>query len=321
MKVFVCTEAGGPVGYGHLNRCTALSLEIKEHFPQSELLFFVNEDAITFVEKHGFQAFPVHRPGTVAAQYHSQKADWIIFDSYRAKQSDLNALKRVGKILSFDDNNLYPEFSPDILLNGNLYAENLDYRQNSRILAGPQYMILNRAYRQASKPPEKQNVLITTGGSDTYRLLPKFIEALSQIQKTIVVGPGISKPDRTQLMNMENEHTCLLDQPKGLRSAIETSDIVISSGGSTVYEILCMQRIPIVFYTAENQIRTVRAIKKAGGTSLGSWQQIQWQNLSQIIIKLRQSNNMLDNSFKALYNRVDGNGAKRIVLEIKKESA
>lgn len=316
-KIAFRTNAGKDIGYGHVFRCLALAKALCRESDRLDIVFIINEEAVNIIVENGFNHIVSNNLQNDIEIIKNLEADLVVFDSYLANNEYLKRVKKVSKLMLFDDNNdIYDSRIPNILLNGNIHAEDLAYGEDQEIirLLGMKYLVMNEKYWSSppDKPMNKEGVLITTGGSDVFNISPQILSALcnTSLLKKVVIGPGFSKEIIAEINSVKDSNTQLIIHPNGLKDYIATSEYVITASGSTVYEVLSQKTIPIIFSLAENQNRIYNYFEEAGVTSIGIYPQIKYETLPDAV----SNSSKLDLS--NLFNRVDGKGAIRVAKEI-----
>jgi spore coat polysaccharide biosynthesis predicted glycosyltransferase SpsG len=159
--------------------------------------------------------------------------------------------------------------------------------------------------------------MITTGGADINKIMIKFTKSLKQlkINKKIIIGPAYEEEYIKQIENeiQKNNGYEIIFKPQSLKKHIENSDYVLTAAGSTIYEILTLNKIPIIYTLADNQKLIAKELERYGIKNLGNYDKIQYNNLKEEIEKLTTKE---DFKIKELFSLFDGRGAKRIAKEI-----
>jgi spore coat polysaccharide biosynthesis predicted glycosyltransferase SpsG len=168
-----------------------------------------------------------------------------------------------------------------------------------------------------NKSKQEKTLMITTGGADINKIMIKFTKSLKQlkINKKIIIGPayeeGYIQQIKKEIQNDESYE--LIYKPKSLKEHIENSNYVLTAAGSTIYEILTLNKIPIIYILADNQKLIAKELERYGTTNLGNYDKIQYDNLKEVIEELTTKE---DFKIKELFSLFDGQGAKRIAKEI-----
>ena len=322
MKRFVFETVGGSsVGLGHISRCLSLAKAFKHLDDSLKIVFNINKE-IYPLASNDFnciitQGFSVKD----FAQIRDIKPDVVVFDSYLTTSKYLEKLRRIALLVQFDDNNdIYGPIVANILINGNLHSKSLDYTSkydDTLFLLGPKYLVMKPEYWNLSNHKEDgEGILITTGGGDLYNLMPKLFDALKplKIRKRFVIGPAFSNTQEKILSYVikDDPFSKIIRRSSSLKSYIADSEVVISASGSTVYEVLTLRKVPIVFTVAQNQLLLAHKLRQEGVPYLGWHNQIDWKNLSSTVQKVLNNKAYFSNKLKNLFERFDGKGALRV---------
>jgi len=167
---------------------------------------------------------------------------------------------------------------------------------------------------------QEKTLMITTGGADFNKIMIKFIKSLKElkINKKIIIGPAYEEEYIQQIKKeiQNDDNYELIYKPKSLKKHIENSDYVLAAAGSTIYEILTLNKIPIIYTLADNQLLIAKELERYGIKSLGYYDKIKYNYLKEEI-----EGSITKENFKIqeLFNLFDGQGAKRITKEIIRE--
>lgn len=325
MRIAFRTNAGKE-GLGHLNRIYSLYFALNKQIKIKEF-FLVNNFArdrllklnapssnIKLSEKYDFNDIKILK---------SFSPDIIVIDTYKASREYLLSIKKELSTLLvlFDDNILFSDVKVDIMINGNIYAQNLDYNgkiKYKKALLGLKYLIMNLEFWNIKKeiPRQVSNMLVTCGGADPKNIMPKLVDWLKNenIYKNIVIGPYFKDKEIELIKKKIDDKFKIIWKPDSLKKFIEESDLVLTTSGSTIYEVLSLNRIPIIFIISEDQVLAAEELEKKGVVNLG------WYNeLSERLVKIGINKAKDENyrqSLSKIYSLIDGQGALRVASEI-----
>jgi len=205
----------------------------------------------------------------------------VIIDSYIADSSVYSDISRIVKIPVYIDDNKRIAYPRGIVVNGTTYATQLGFQKttDSLLLLGKRYALFRKEFwRIPKKHIKKQisSVLIFLGANDSRNLAPKILELFTtkypEWKKNIIVTDGFNNLE--ELTVMKDRKTYLIKNPdaKKIKELMISSDIAITTGGQTMYE-LCRIGIPSVVITvAENQRRSITDLQRLGVISFaGRW--------------------------------------------------
>lgn len=324
MKIIFRTMAGCNIGSGHLYRCISLAEAIKTLEQNAKITFIINEESVNKLKQHNFDfLISEHCDEKDLTLIEHIKPDIIIFDSYLADNKYLQHLAQIAKLAVFDDNdNVYNFSRVSIIINGNIYANTLYYprRENIKYLLGPKYLVMKKEYwymdkMDLSHVDHDKTIMITTGSTDNNNVMMKFITHLkdADIKLKVIIGHFYTEEEINKIKDIAlHKNTELVYKPASLKEHILTSDLVISSAGSTVYEIWLLKKPLIIYTLAENQYKNSRALEEHGVFNLGWFEHIRWDILPTSIANIYNNLTSYTQSIKHLYNMIDGHGAIRV---------
>lgn len=242
--IFIFTEAGEGIGFGHMMRCHALSLELTKN--GYEVQTFLNRKGEVILPDEKIKINDWLDEDFLSLNSSELKGSIVIVDSYLAGASQYKKLKTYfSRIIIIDDYNrlVYPE--ADIIINPGIWGDKMDYsNQSARIAGGKNYIILRYQflkYRDSFLVKEKiRTIGITMGGSDYRDLIPGIINYLSKnksIEKVLVFAG--SEDYKTQLSKTTDSKVVLwgfLDAEQMAQTLLKC-DLVISAAGQTLNEL------------------------------------------------------------------------------------
>ena len=216
---------------------------------------------------------------------------------------------------------LYRKHNCDIFLNQNLSA-NLSIKRllpnHCNVLIGPKYCLFNNNY--TTKKPNKKssyikNVLVFMGGSDTANLTTKILKTLSlkrflHLKLNLVVGVNNTKYLLIKKLAKLRPKTKIYFNLPNLISSIRKSDIVISSGGTTIWEFIFFKIPNLVINQANNQKYNSKYLDRLGAIKL-----FKEKNVNPFTLKKFFENSLLKKKFKIsskISRLFDGQGIYRV---------
>ena len=322
MKVFIITEGGKNVGFGHLTRCIAIyqAFEKQGIYPQ----FIINGDRTVkeFLKNQKYIVFNWLKQKDRLFRI-TKDADILIIDSYLANLNFYNKISEYVKVPVYIDDIKRLNYPKGIVVNGNIYAQTLKYpkRKDVTYLLATKYILLRKEFWDIPKKKIRKNiqsVMITFGGGDARGMAPKILRLLeeeySEFTRYVVIGKGFNNIE--EIKELKNKKIRLIYNPdgNGIRRLMLRSDMAISAGGQTLYELARIGVPTIGICVSKNQERNLEGWRKAGFIEyLGSYKdKISILKLKKIIDKLipraaRANRNQIGRKL------VDGKGIDRIV--------
>lgn len=322
MKVFIITEGGKDIGFGHITRCLSLYQAFEERGIKPKFIINGDNDIEYLLKDINYQIFnwldERNKLFTII-----KNTDIAIIDSYLADISVYNKITNLVKISVYIDDNKRLDYPKGIMLNGNIHAETLNYPKKDGImyLLGTKYTPLRKEFWEVPEKKIKENIesiMVTFGGDDAKNMTPKIINLLNKeypnLKKNIIIGRAFHNIQEIR-KNIDN-NTNLIYYPDAdkIKKIMLESDIAISAGGQTIYE-LCRIGLPLITVeVAINQKNNIFDLymKKLILKPI-QWDQINFKN--ELIKQLRELKKYLIRKKinKKIKESIDGQGARRVV--------
>ncbi len=327
--ITIRADASPSIGTGHVMRCIALAqiarvlnipctLVGRFHVPWLEER--LANEAIDCLSLQG-EIPQEERPEVLLQSLEKRpKGSWLVLDGYHFTLECQKAVREAGyKLLVIDDYAHLEEYSCDILLNQNIGAEQLVYKGNiGQKCLGLDYVLLRQEFIEARErakkriyPKTPQNILLTLGGGDFSQYLQKIapyfsIPELEGKFLRIIAGAMSDEIIVKSLCDCP-AHIEILHNVHDMPALLLDTDLCISAGGSTCWE-LCLLGLPfLTVKVAENQgeIVSFLAQDSLAQELLGLDEQAFGQLLTNSKVSCRQA---------LLALNIDGEGSKKILL-------
>jgi len=259
--MFLLHAAGGSdIGVGHLSRCRSLALELlRQGIGPVELLFEASADlAARFALEGANLSVAASRVEALRARGHLLSAHdasvpVLITDLLRLGAEDGLAARRQGfQFLAHLNDSATPNYGADVVIDGDAFKAAAPTGQDpTRYLCGAAYHIVAPAVvaRRPTKPWQGAGVravLICFGGADPAKQTELFVREVrgrpSPFKFTVVAGPGFSTERFEALRVLAGPDIILARAPAGLAELILAHDAVVTMGGLTSYEAMCLGR-------------------------------------------------------------------------------
>ena len=332
MNIAFRVDASPAIGIGHLMRCIALSEEL---IKRGNICSFVTKiDDISLIKKikeNNINIKYIDSNATLDDDKNqllkycrNNNINWIITDSYNINSKYLKEMKKNGfKVLSIDDTAQIHYYS-DIVLNQNIGSDKLIFsaEKYSKFLLGPKYAMLRNDLLRRHEKIDRENIeklLIMFGGSDNDNLTLKIIDLLKSFSKkidfSVIIGPlNPFYNDIEKYIKKENLKIKLIKSPENIVDLYLDTDIAISAGGTTCYELAYFGIPNIIITIADNQFKNASELdKQKVSIYLGKKEEIKPKQLknkfNELVNNLPLSKNLSRNGKKM----VDGKGKERIV--------
>lgn len=281
-KVIFRMDANSSIGLGHLQRCLSLARALQLKGYEALFVMHTDEGANRRVREFGFglqnlaEGIPLRQDQDQTLEFAEQeKADIAVVDSYEVDEEYLLALRESGFLVVSIDDLAQLNFPSHIVVNGNIYGPELPYRSltgDTKFLLGTKYTLLREEFWEVPKREirdEVRTVLVTLGGADRYNLTPMILEVLDgmggDFSITVIVGPFFENRDEIrQMVERLSKPVTLLDAPQRVRDVMLGSDLAISGGGQTLYELAATGTPTVALCLADNQRRNVQKVEERG---------------------------------------------------------
>ncbi|WMJ90215.1 UDP-2,4-diacetamido-2,4,6-trideoxy-beta-L-altropyranose hydrolase [Anaerocolumna sp. MB42-C2] len=334
---YIRGDANSEIGSGHIMRCLAIAKSLKKRGEDTTFIT-ADREAEKLITGNGFSMINLDTTWN-NLEYEMEKLAGVIqkigieklmVDSYSVTDRYMQFLSDLTKVIYMDDLNesIYPL---DMLINYSISADKQDYEkkyESTKILIGTRYIPLREEFAGIKRihKVKVKDILITTGGSDSYNMsgeLIKYIRKFSFLtdwKLHIVVGTFNVHKDELYKLEKEFHNIFLYENISHISELMCKCDIAISAGGTTLYE-LCACGIPSICFTfADNQIRGIEEFNRQGLIYYaGDIRNDMNKSLDLIIKELKA----LDNDYNRrgnlsirMMDLVDGQGADRIAGEI-----
>ena len=299
MDLFIRADANSRIGIGHIMRCIALAQAWQDH--EGEITFIshceskplkqrIQEEGFSFISLNSIHPNPTDLKMTLSILKEGMPKykKWLVLDGYHFTPEYQKAIRDRGiRLLVIDDMDHLPYYHADILINHNIYAQELTYNCNgdTNLLLGARYVFLRKEFLEYSNlrrniPDRARNILVTLGGADPDNVALKVIEALClfsnlQIEVNIVVGPAnINQEKLRDALDSSNFIYHLLFNPLNIPDLMAWADLAISAGGNTIWELAFMGVPCVIITLAENQQPVAEELAKIGMASNLGWHNI-----------------------------------------------
>jgi UDP-2,4-diacetamido-2,4,6-trideoxy-beta-L-altropyranose hydrolase len=325
-------EAGRGIGSGHLMRCLALA------HAWGDASTFVMAAPDPRVQAAGGVLVRIDAmPGSTgdahatAAAARAAGAEWIVVDGYMFDVGYQRALRASGlHTLCVDDNGEAGTYAADIILNQNLHASPELYAERetaSALLLGPRYVLMRPEFAASPAPApvipqEARRVLVTLGGGAEERLLVTILEGLGrtgmdELAVTVLTGGVSSAAIDAAAAGIEG-NVRLVEGTDRMRELMAQSDLAISAGGSTTWQLAFMGLPSALVVVAPNQVTAAAASVARGiAVRLGDSSALRAEDVARGIRDLALDSERRARMSAAGQALIDGQGAARVAAAMR----
>ncbi len=271
------------LSFGHASRCLVLARALSDLFG-SEITFLMRdyEDGIQYVLGNGQNVKTI--PATIGfdkererivEEINQFKPDWLVVDlPYEALDvSFFSDIKYRGTKILFIDEFRFISPDVDVILNSNILAAEKTKktsRRDIRYFLGPEYFIFGDEHITNIPPKKHDNFLISIsfGGSDPTGLTMKTLGCLSKrnwerVSFRVILGPGYKGIKRIKEIAKKFYNTIeIIVNPENIYPYFLESNLVICSGGRTLYELSALNIPALAIASIEHEATVIKRFKE-----------------------------------------------------------
>jgi UDP-2,4-diacetamido-2,4,6-trideoxy-beta-L-altropyranose hydrolase len=323
-------DASFSTGVGHVMRCLGLAHAWKD--TGGRVTFLTRNPIEVLAERirdEGFDLRTLNKDESLERDIEITSGiasgGWVVIDGYQFSENYLRSVRCSGcRVLAIDDTHRLSYYDADIVLNQNPGFTPDGYRcpTDALLLLGPQYTILRREFRDfrpKSTVGSVRNILITMGGSDPNKLSSVAIKAVKrldhpQILIRVILGPANPWCDEITTLVSGSRNIEIHVDPGNFTQMMAETDVAITAGGSTCWELAYLGIPAIVVVAAENQEAIARELHEWGvAESLGQGREVTSVALADHLLRLIENPVRRREMSHAGHKLVDGRGAERII--------
>ena len=274
MNVVVLTEGGDKKGLGHISRCRAISEAICYMNKKAKVEFVIHSEdnlVLNLLENNTSGIIADWNKNSKLRNDKIKNADVVIIDSYEAEDSVYRDIKlnTKAKLIMFDDFSRI-EYPEGLVVNPAISLGNIKYPEKEGVeyLYGAEYVTVRKIFwkdvrRTLNKDIEK--VLLTFGGG----FYPEFLEIfLNAVKNKYQFEIKYILPNNKHLKEAEKymKDVQILSglSQENIQKEMIASDLCISGGGQTLYELMRCKTPTIGISFASNQENNLNVLVKLG---------------------------------------------------------
>lgn len=336
MKLFIRTEANTTTAMGHMMRCLTIA-EAAKNMGIQPVFIVAETGSQKIAEEKGFDTIWLGRKWddfdgeipVISEIIEKENIECMLIDSYWITEKYMDAVSRLTKTAYIDD--LHETiWGSEAIINYAVYSDLFDYEKEypgKQLLLGCDYFPLRKEYVNLEKrviSDTVKEVLVVSGGSDELHFMRTLTENIvantkyENIHFKFILGQFNQDYDEISAKAENAGNISVFKALPSLKEAMLESDIVVSAGGTTLYEMAACTLPGIVYILADNQRYNAEGFGRkdlaiyAGDIRIdGTYQKI-FEALDMLIENKGKRQQLSD----SLYKLVDGEGASRIVKRL-----
>ena len=341
LELCIRADANDFIGTGHVMRCLSIAEQIR--LSGEKVCFIISDDnSRQMIESKGLEVICLDsvwndletETDKLVEVLKSRRADALLIYTYYVTFQYLSKLKEYTKTIYMDDLHKFA-YPVDVLINYNIYADEIDYPgiyggiNVPDLLTGCRYVPLREEFSDIKRNISclVSKVLVTTGGTDNYNVTGNLIESFmkkewfSDTDFYFVLGRFNRNIEKLKSLYGGYSNIHFLINIPDMDRYMKMCDIAITAGGSTTYE-LCACGLPSIMYTlADNQLEMAETVSKQ---KLIPWVgdvrtdlSVCLKGIERHIEAYRKNYEQRCRISERMQKLCDGQGCKRIVKAIK----
>lgn len=262
----------------------------------------------------------------------SHGIDWIVTDGYPLAGDYQRALREGhDRLATIDDWGLARAHHARVVVDQNVAATPTDYasaREDTELLLGCDFALLRQEFvtgatRVRTTPARAARFMVTFGASDPAGVTPKVVRALAAFagddwQAKIVVGPA--NPAYASIAEVAAQRPAQIELLASAKMSelMSWSDLAITAGGSTLWELAYCGVPMIGIAGADNQVANIARMGELGyAAGLGWHADVDDVAIAEALTSLREDASLRAAMTTKLQALVDGAGCARILDRIR----
>lgn len=318
-RIVIRTDATNEIGTGHVYRQLYLASRIMEH----EVIFLMDNSkslGIEIVKKNNYPI--VTFEGECFEKISELKPDIVVNDILDTTLDYMEYFKEKNiYTINFEDLGEGAKIA-DIVFNA-LYDYKIPLKN---IKMGYEYYVLRDEFKEFNKKEIKEKVekiLITFGGTDPNNYTEKILNLLSCYNESIyidvILGLGYKEKEYIKNKYKDSRNIRVVDSVTNISDYMYDSDIVITSGGRTMYEVASLGIPCMVLCQNERELTHLFGNAGNGFLNLGLGKYLNDGIIKNNLIELINNHSMRVEMNERMCSINLENGFENIMAVVKKD--
>ena len=319
-------------------RCLEIAKAYRETVGPVQFLV-ADEDSKSFIESMGFSCYQLDSKWNALEEEISKlkeckekcSVECLLIDSYYVTKEYVDSWKNLGVKVAYLDDLCKESYNVDMLFNGAIWAtdqvyQNLYYDSTKKYM-GCKYLPIRKEFASLPQKEIKQTadtILVLSGGTDPYHFLLRFVENMPEdmaIGYEYYLVCGIFNEDYEKIVEYckDKSNIHILKNVDNLHEYMMISDVAVSAGGMTLYELCACGTCTITYLLADNQQGNIEGfVKNDLFETIGDIREkIDFEELFAKIDNLMADYVLRNEKSRKIRSLVDGKGAYRIADRLK----
>lgn len=326
IKILIVADGSKEIGLGHIVRTLTLANELKNYY--TDILFITkkNESSISLIKDEDYPLILLNEKlnekeelEEIVKIINTKKMDIVILDKLTISKEYYDNIKLQNTFLVSLDNIRDISINADLIINGGIYANEYFNTKQKNVLLGEKYFILRRQFIGHKKRIINENItniLISMGGSDPLNITYSIVQELLKIKKeyllNVIIGNAYLHESKLIELSMRNKNLNLIKNTDQMARLMKNSDVAITSGGLTLYELAATGTPAMIIQQADNQILPTKYFEKYGSViDLGNGRCLNKERMLDKLSYLDRNKNIRLKMAEEGMTLIDGFGAIR----------
>lgn len=334
--LLIRADASPEIGSGHVMRCLALAQAWQASGGSVSFVGIVAPAPENRLEEEDIKVWSLDADAgslrdadETARRAKDLGASWVVIDGYHFGGGYQRRLRGAGlHVLFIDDYGHADRYEADLVLNQNIDAEVSAYEHRANhtaLLLGPRFALLRKEFwpwRSPRRRPRREadHVLVTLGGADPDNLTARVVRAFDglngeDVSATVVVGGSNPHEEKIRAATEGGNNALeFRNDVSDMASLMAESDVAVSAGGSTCWELTYMGIPSIIVELAENQQGIAKGLDEAGtALNLGWHETVTESEIVGAVESLLQADERRLKMAHRAQKLVDGRGTTRVL--------
>lgn len=332
--LYIRTDMNEVIATGHIMRCLAIADAAKE-LGKDTTFILADTQAVGLIRERGYHTIVLDTKwndmdaelGALRKVIEECGITSLLVDSYMVTQNYLQVMAEWTEIAYIDDLNafFYPVHTLICYAN---YWKKFEYEKRyngTKLLLGLQYVPLRKVFINCEKKiikPKVEKLLLLSGGTDNFNILDSLLRKIDKKKYQsidVIYGKYYAEYEQICCRYRQYENVYFHKAVNDIEHYMKNADIVVSAGGTTLYE-LCACGTPAISYSfADNQLDNVHQFQEDGMIDYAG--DVRFDKVIENIIyyldKYQGDMQLRQQRSREMQKLVDGNGALRIVEALK----
>lgn len=269
-KIYIRADGGAKIGLGHLVRCIALALMLKEDFDITFVTFAIPTAISEDILSSGFQWIKIDSEDDFFEII--KPVDVVILDHYGLDSFYQKKIKHLGcKLICLDDVH-NKEFFADLIINHTPGIVESDYKAQpyTKFALGIEFALIRPVFLETARQDRQiekiETLFICFGGADVKNLISTTLNVALEFQsfKKIIIVTGAAFKFKNELKQLINNNSKIdwfsAVSDENILELMLFSDLAIVPASGILLEVLSAGCKVITGIYLENQSKALKNV-------------------------------------------------------------